>query len=200
MPFDISGDQNIGFPARLPKLGEVKDWWNYPQIRFWRWHLCNFMLHIQKVVPPATTPPLNSAQFLFLAKFPFVKNMKLSQNFKLYVDCCLLDLIGMLNSLDIQCQRRNISGIFLLVDGHWSVVSMRLDLALFQKWCKAGSGKWRLSGMSLHRARPREKTWHHECPQWGVLKKKTNTKWVFWVRNCDMIWWSIIGDFVNTQL
>ena len=37
--------------------------------------------------------------------------------------------------------------------GGWSVVSMRLDLALFQKWCKAGTGKWRLSGMSLHRAR-----------------------------------------------
>ena len=122
MPFNISGDQNIGFPARLPKLGEVKDWWNYPQIRFWRWHLCNFMLHIQKVVPPATTPPLNSAQFLFLAKFPFVKNMKLSQNFKLYIDCCLLDLIGMLNSLDIQCQRRNISGIIYalpLWPGQW---------------------------------------------------------------------------------
>ena len=134
------------------------------------------MLHIQKVSTNPTTPPVNLVTFyIFLLSW-------------IWVLCfySLLDLIEMLNSLDIQCQRRNISGIFLLVDGHWSVVSMRLYLALFQKWCKAGSGKWRLSGMSLHRARRWEETWHHECPQWGLLnwsghlRKEVIGAWGLW--------------------
>ena len=60
---------------------------------------------------PATTPPLDLTQVLFLFPFPFLQNMKLSEKYQIYVDWCLLGLIGMLNSLDTRCQRKNISGI-----------------------------------------------------------------------------------------
>ena len=137
------GDQNTGFPTRLPKLGKVKDWWKYHQKFYWKTHwLTPSQLNVAysqswtPTHPASNTNLLNNQHFLFLEH-------KWELQLKCIFVLCQAKGCWILRTCNA---KEGIPEVYIFVCNlllcfpcwWWSLVSMRLHLDLFQKWWRWG--------------------------------------------------------------